>query len=269
MYLTRHQSTHGARWALDGRYLPAQFRLDSLLQQPADTIEHFLRGNAGKTPARGRLLAPIEPLHEVWAAGVTYLRSREARVSESKTKDIYEKVYEAKRVELFFKASGWRVRGHGEAVRIRHDSRWNVPEPELTLVINRENAIVGYCAGNDMSSRDIEGANPLYLPQAKIYNGACALGPGIVIADAQQQKDLPIELEILRRGACAFSGKTRTAQRPLTELAVRLGEELDFPQGVFLMTGAGIVPPDEFTLAPGDVVRITVGSLLLENTVSA
>ena len=147
-----------------------------------------------------RLLPPLDAAHEVWASGVTYLRSRDARKAESTAGDVYETVYEAERPELFMKAVGWRVVGDGSQVRVRADSRWNVPEPELVLVINRDLEIVGYCAGNDVSSRDIEGANPLYLPQAKIYDGACAVGSGIVLADVEQLRDLPITLRVTRGG---------------------------------------------------------------------
>lgn len=271
MYLTRHVNADGSRWALDGSYLKENFSLGALLALPATKTHTCLREVATDEPATAPLLAPIESMHEVWAAGVTYLRSREARLVESDTKDIYDKVYEAERVELFFKAIGWRVAGHDESVRIRGDSRWNVPEPELTLVINRDNEIVGYCAGNDMSSRDIEGANPLYLPQAKIYRGSCALGPGIVLARASDLADLPIRMEIRRNGEIVYAGETRTSQmkRPSATLADWLGRELDFPGGVFLMTGTGIVPPDAFTLIAGDKIDIRVASLVLQNTVTA
>jgi 2-dehydro-3-deoxy-D-arabinonate dehydratase len=271
MYLTRHASTHGERWALDGLYLKETFSLGALLALPAAKTNTYLREGATDEPATAPLLAPIEPMQEVWAAGVTYLKSREARLVESDTKDIYDKVYDAERVELFFKAIGWRVKGHGESVRIRGDSHWNVPEPELTLVINRDNEIVGYCAGNDMSSRDIEGSNPLYLPQAKIYTRSCALGPGIVLARASDLADLPIGMEIRRNDNIVYAGETRTSKmkRSLTALADWLGRELDFPQGAFLMTGTGIVPPDAFTLMPGDTVQISVASLVLQNAVAA
>ena len=148
--------------------------------------------------AEGALLAPIEHGAEVWGSGVTYLRSRDARKAESATADVYQKVYEAERPEIFFKAPGWRVSGPGVPVRIRKDTRWNVPEPELTLVINTHNEIVGYTVGNDMSSRDIEGQNPLYLPQAKTYDGSCALGPGIRIMQPEEMADLTIGLQIKR-----------------------------------------------------------------------
>jgi 2-dehydro-3-deoxy-D-arabinonate dehydratase len=272
MYLTRHQSANGPRWALDGRVLPLDFDLRLLLQLPAAAIPGFLRANAGSEAAGGRLLAPIEPATEVWAAGVTYLRSREARESESTVRDLYSRVYDAERPELFFKATGWRVAGHQMPIRIRRDSRWNVPEPELTLVINSGGEIVGFCTGNDVSSRDIEGENPLYLPQAKIYDGSCALGPGISLDDVdrvERLRNLSIELAVLRAGRPIFTGETHTSRikRPLQDLVACLRKELDFPHGVFLMTGTGIVPPDDFSLERGDRVRITIGELTLENDV--
>jgi len=269
MYLTRHQSPDGPRWALDGQWLPAAFSLASLLRSPRAEIHGVLGGLPTGGPAHGALLAPIDAVHDVWAAGVTYMRSREAREAESSVKDVYTRVYEAERPELFFKTNGWRVVGHGTPIRVREDSRWNVPEPELTLVINAHGEIVGYCAGNDVSSRDIEGENPLYLPQAKVYDGSCALGPGILLSDAEPLRDLPIQTDVSRGGRSAFNGQTRTARmkRPFEELVAYLTRELDFPGGVFLMTGTGIVPPSEFSLERGDHVRITIGSLTLENDV--
>jgi 2-dehydro-3-deoxy-D-arabinonate dehydratase len=156
-------------------------------------------------------------------------------------------------------------------IRIRKDSRWNVPEPELTLMINRHREIVGYCIGNDVSSRDIEGANPLYLPQAKIYSGACALGPGIEIITADQIRDIAIQIEIIRGDEIIYQDETRSSQmkRSLQELVDYLTTEMDFPQGAFLMTGTGIVPGDDFSLQPGDTVRINIGSLTLENQVDS
>jgi 2-dehydro-3-deoxy-D-arabinonate dehydratase len=205
----------------------------------------------------------------VWAAGVTYLRSREARRVESQVADVYDRVYLAERPELFFKSLGWRVAGTGMPIRIRADSRWNVPEPELVLVINRHREIVGYCAGNDVSSRDIEGENPLYLPQAKVYSGSCALGPGVLLCEAGALNDLPIQLHVRRGSETACAGETTTAsmKRTFSSLAAYLTSELDFPHGVFLMTGTGIVPGDTFTLQAGDVVRIQVGALSIENRV--
>ena len=271
MYLTRHQVAGGSRWAVDGQALPDDFELRRLLDLPSATVPNFLRGIVRtEATASGPLLAPVDSFTEVWAAGVTYLRSREAREAESTVSDLYSRVYDAERPELFFKAVGWRVSGHAMPIRIRRDSSWNVPEPELTLVINARGEIVGFCAGNDVSSRDIEGANPLYLPQAKIYDGACALGPGISLCEADTLSNLSIELAVTRNGHAIFASETRTSRikRPLQELVDYLRRELDFPNGVFLMTGTGIVPPDDFSLAAGDQVRITIGDLTLENEVA-
>ncbi len=269
MNLSRHKTETGARWALDGELLPAGFSLEFLLELPREAARRVLNDLPRKGLPKGATLAPIEAHQEVWASGVTYLRSREARMAESETKDVYDKVYAAERPELFFKALGWRVAGDAQAVRIREDSHWNVPEPELVLVVNRFGEILGFTVGNDMSSRDIEGENPLYLPQAKVYNGSCALGPKIVITDVAELRDMAVNLEILRDGEAAFSGESRTSnmKRKLEELVDYLMKEVDFPHGVFLMTGTGIVPPENFTLEPGDEVRITVGSLTLSNHV--
>jgi 2-dehydro-3-deoxy-D-arabinonate dehydratase len=269
MYLTKHLSEDGPRWALDGGLLPPQVGLDLLLQLPKSALGGFLESlPRGAAPA-GRQLAPIDPMTEVWAAGVTYLRSRTAREAESTVKDVYARVYEADRPELFWKAIGWRVVGHQMPIRVRDDSGWNVPEPELTLVVNASMEIVGYCAGNDVSSRDIEGENPLYLPQAKVYDGSCALGPGILLCDVEDLRDLPIGLSITRDGRQVFEGETRTAQmkRTLEDLVSFLGKELAQPRGVFLMTGTGIVPPPDFSMGKGDRVRVTIGRLTLENDV--
>ncbi len=269
-YLTRHQTASGPRWAINGRVLPDAFHLDLLLQCPLAEIEDALDAAATGARMEDPLIAPIEDTQEVWAAGVTYVRSREARVAESSTADLYQKVYEAERVEVFFKAVGWRVMGDGDAVRVRRDSGWSVPEPELTLLINRAGEIVGYTAGNDVSSRDIEGQNPLYLPQAKIYDGACALGPGVVIASADSMRSLPVRMTIERGGEVLFEGETSTSKlkRSLEEMVRWLTRELSFPEGVFLMTGTGVVPPDDFSLRLGDKVRIEVGALTLENQVA-
>jgi 2-dehydro-3-deoxy-D-arabinonate dehydratase len=208
------------------------------------------------------LRAPIAS-QEVWAAGVTYRRSREARREESRSAgggDFYDRVYDAARPELFFKAPGHRVIGPGGAVRIRRDSRWNVPEPELTLAINRRGKIIGYTIGNDMSSRDIEGQNPLYLPQAKVYDGSCAIGPGIWVTDEALPATTEIRLEIVRGDAVAFQGSTTLAQmkRDPGELVEYLYRECAFPTGCYLLTGTGVVPPDSFTLDHGDEVRIII-----------
>ncbi len=267
MILTRYRSLGAARWALDNRHLSPDFTLARALQERAADLPTLLTSHLTGEQASGHPLPPIETEQEVWASGVTYLRSREAREAESATADVYQRVYEAERPELFFKAAGWRVVGPGDAIRIRRDSGWNVPEPELTLVLNRYGEIVGYCAGNDVSSRDIEGANPLYLPQAKVYDGSCALGAGIVLASAEELDSVSISLEIARGGEVVFSGATdlgRMKRRP-QELADYLFRELSFPWGAFLMTGTGIVPGEDFTLQVGDVVRVRVGETQLEN----
>jgi 2-dehydro-3-deoxy-D-arabinonate dehydratase len=223
------------------------------------------------SPQQPHWLPPVD-LQEVWAAGVTYLRSRDARQVEAVDGgDVYARVYLAQRPELFFKARGAAVVGPRGDVGIRRDAGWSVPEPELALVINPALEVVGWTAGNDMSSRDLEGENPLYLPQAKIYTGSCALGPGIVLEPvAGRWPDVAIGVAIERGGRVAFAGETHTSQirRRPDELVEYLGRCLAFPDGAVLMTGTGIVPPEEFTLAAGDVVQITVGGLSpLINTV--
>jgi 2-dehydro-3-deoxy-D-arabinonate dehydratase len=210
----------------------------------------------------GDLLPPIGS-QEVWAAGVTYFRSRNARMDESRSSggsDFYDRVYGAERPELFFKATPHRVAGHGQPVHIRRDARWSIPEPELTLVIASSGRIVGYTIGNDMSSRDIEGENPLYLPQAKIYDRSCALGPGIYVSSRPLESATGIELLIVRNGETAFAGRTSldSMKRSPQSLVEYLYRESTFPQGCFLLTGTGIVPPSDFTLAAGDEVRITI-----------
>jgi 2-dehydro-3-deoxy-D-arabinonate dehydratase len=180
--------------------------------------------------------------------------------SQSGGGDFYDRVYTAPRPELFFKSSPHRVAGHGQDIRIRKDSRWNFPEPELTLVVTSQGMIVGYTVGNDVSSRDIEGENPLYLPQAKVYDRSCALGPGILIANEDLPESTSISLTILRQGSEVFEGHTQLAQlkRSPRELVDYLFREDRFPTGCFLMTGTGIVPPSSFTLMSGDQVRIHV-----------
>ena len=208
------------------------------------------------------VLAPIGG-QEVWAAGVTYYRSRNARMEESKSAgggDFYDRVYHAERPELFFKATAHRVVGHGGKVAIRSDARWSVPEPELALFINPLGKIVGYTIGNDMSSRDIEGENPLYLPQAKVYDRSCALGPCLLVSDEPLPAATEIAIEIRRDHGAAFSGSTtlKEMKRKPEELASYLYHSSSFPQGCFLLTGTGIVPPDTFTLRVGDEIRITI-----------
>ncbi len=211
--------------------------------------------------AKPHLLPPLTS-QEVWAAGVTYLRSREARMEESLDGgSFYDKVYYAKRPELFLKATPNRVVGPNTNIRIRKDSNWNVPEPELALLIGPRGNLVAFTIGNDVSSRDIEGQNPLYLPQAKVYSGSCALGPAFVLADSVPDvKLLTIQLEIRRESEVVFAGRTNIAQmkRTLGDLISYLFREQEFSDGVILLTGTGIVPPDEFTLLPGDIVEITV-----------
>ncbi len=229
-------------------------------------------GGAVQDFSSARILAPIGN-QEVWAAGVTYYRSRSARMEESKSAgggDFYDRVYLAERPELFFKSTASRVAGPGSHVRIRSDAKWNVPEPELTLLINDRGQIIGYTVGNDMSSRDIEGENPLYLPQAKVYDRSCALGPCVLITPEPLATTTPIRLEIVRDGAAAFSAATTLAElkRAPTSLVEYLFRDNSFPFGTFLMTGTGIVPPDTFTLASGDRVRITIDPIgTLENDV--
>ena len=214
-------------------------------------------------------LAPIGS-QEVWAAGVTYYRSRNARMEESKSAgggDFYDRVYHAERPELFFKATAHRVVGPGERVAIRDDARWSVPEPELALFISPGGKIVGYTIGNDMSSRDIEGENPLYLPQAKVYDRSCALGPCLLIADEPLAQSTEIKIEIRRGNDLAFSGATMLSKMKRTpeDLVKYLYRASSFPQGSFLLTGTGVVPPDSFTLQMGDEIRITIppiGSLI-------
>jgi 2-dehydro-3-deoxy-D-arabinonate dehydratase len=270
MYLSHHQTANGPRWALDEHYLPQDFTLERLLEMPGAGVRSFLEGLGSERPAEDPLLPPIEPAHEVWASGVTYLQSREARELESTDADAYQKIYDAERPELFFKAPGWRVVGPGDVIRVRGDSSWNVPEPELVLIVNSEMEIVGYTAGNDVSSRDIEGENTLYLPQAKVYDGACSLGPGIVPSGPDGMRDLRITMSIRRGEAIVFKDEINTSQmkRSPEELAAYLGKELAFPGGAFLMTGTGIVPEEEFTLGSGDLVEISVGDLVLKNEVA-
>jgi 2-dehydro-3-deoxy-D-arabinonate dehydratase len=222
-------------------------------------------------PSAVHLLPPIDR-QEVWAAGVTYKRSQVARMEESESgASHYDKVYTADRPELFFKGMANRVSGPGEPLRVRRDSQWSVPEPEFTLVLDPEMRIVGYTIGNDMSARDIEGENPLYLPQAKVYRQCCGLGPAITLAS--EPLDLPgttITLTIRRRGEVVFTGDTNLGQlnRKLADLADWLGRENEFPDGAFLLTGTGVVPPDEFTLEDGDRVAIDVAGIgTLENPV--
>jgi 2-dehydro-3-deoxy-D-arabinonate dehydratase len=237
----------------------------------------YVRGATQGRPVRqfnpATILAPAAN-QEVWAAGVTYYRSRNARMEESKDAgagNFYDRVYSAERPELFFKATGSRVIGPNQSVRIRSDAKWSVPEPELTMLVNPAGVIVGYTIGNDMSSRDIEGENPLYLPQAKVYDGSCALGPCILLSPEPLAKSTAIHLEITREGQIVFAGDTTLAElkRDPKQLVAYLLRDNTFPYGVFLMTGTGIVPSDEFTLSSGDVIGISIDHIgLLENPVA-
>ncbi len=247
----------------EGQYYSIPEKWDAILNVddlPTWLIHAARTGQATRLPAA--LLPPIGS-QEVWAAGVTYFRSRTARMEESKSAgggDFYDRVYAAARPELFFKGLGHRVVGPGGNVRIRQDSKWNVPEPELTLVVNRRGQIVGYTIGNDMSSRDIEGENPLYLPQAKVYDGSFALGPSMLVAEGPLPASTEIRLEIDSGGEPVFRGSTTLAQlkRKPEELVEYLYRELSFPSGCYLLTGTGVVPPDAFSLAAGDEIRITI-----------
>ncbi|MGN6495626.1 MAG: fumarylacetoacetate hydrolase family protein [Agriterribacter sp.] len=221
---------------------------------------------------KNHLLPPIQS-QEVWAAGVTYLRSRDARMEESKESGgatFYDKVYEAERPELFFKSLSHRVAGTGQEVYIRRDSTWNVPEPELTLFMNSKGDIQAYTIGNDMSSRSIEGENPLYLPQAKSYERSAALGPCLYIPESPISPGTVISMNIMRSGKSVFEGNINIGmmKRTLPELAGFLFREMDFPVGAFLMTGTCLVPDNDFTLQENDVVNISIENIgTLSNTV--
>jgi len=228
-------------------------------------------GEAPRPLAAVRLLAPIDR-HEVWGAGVTYERSKIAREEESaQGGSFYDLVYRAPRPELFFKATPERVVGPGAAVRVRSDTAWCVPEPEVGLVLAPDLSIVGYTAGNDVSARDIEGENPLYLPQAKVYDACCALGPYVTLAGSMPPAgSIGVHLVVTRDGATTVEGRTSVARmaRTFEELVRWLGLDNTFPNGAVLLTGTGVVPPDEFSLRPGDLVRITIDGVgVLENSV--
>lgn len=248
--------------------------LDSILvhEAPLDHVGALFDGGRPTTEPTD----PLPPIgtQEVWAAGVTYRRSRDARKVESERSGgevFYDLVYEAERPELFFKATPHRVVGHRQAVNIRRDSTWDVPEPEFTLVVSAGGDVVGATVGNDMSSRSIEGENPLYLPQAKVYSACAALGPCIVLTDEVPASNTAISMQIERDGDTVFEGATALdrIKRTFDELVEHLFRDNDFPTGVFLMTGTGIVPGDGFTLRSGDLVRITIDGIgTLENSVA-
>ncbi|OGA49559.1 MAG: hypothetical protein A3F74_10470 [Betaproteobacteria bacterium RIFCSPLOWO2_12_FULL_62_58] len=251
--------------------MPADITLASLLNGTAADFAASLHVRGGQVvPAGARLLAPVAE-QEIWAAGVTYERSREARREESRVADLYDRVYEAERPEVFFKSPGRWVRGTGAPIGIRADSTWDVPEPELALVVNSRGDVVAYTIGNDMSSRSIEGENALYLPQAKYYTGACAIGPCLVpVADAPPLHDMTVALRITRADKTMFDDCVAVARMKRTpeELVDWLFRAQEFPEGVVLLTGTGLVPAGDFTLLPRDEVIISITGLgELRNTV--
>jgi 2-dehydro-3-deoxy-D-arabinonate dehydratase len=238
---------------------------DRLLDKAMEVISSLSPAPEPAQILREELVAPIGG-QELWASGVTYFRSKQGRQEESREAggaDFYSRVYEAARPELFFKATRERVVGHGEKVRIRKDSSWDVPEPELVLMLSSNGKLVGYTLGNDMSSRSIEGENPLYLPQAKTYDGCAALGPCVLVAEEPLAPETTIRLTIRRRGTDVFGGEVAISQikRSFEELAGYLFRELSFSKGVLLMTGTGIVPGRDFTLRSGDLVTISVDEI--------
>ena len=241
----------------------------AILRRGATGLAGAAATSAGDAVPNGsRILAPVDD-QEIWAAGVTYERSRDARMDESAEPSVYDRVYEADRPELFFKSPGWRVRGTGERIGIRADSAWDVPEPELAVLVASDLTIAGYTIGNDVSSRTIEGENPLYLPQAKFYDGSCALGPALVPA-SEATPPFTLRLLVRRDGEVLVDESTTTARlrRSLGGLVEFLGRALELPSGAVLLTGTGVVPEPSFTLRKGDVVRIEAGSLgVLENSV--
>lgn len=275
MQLAKYRSADGTTQVgcvEDGQIVALNFQ-NSECQSLADLLDAANPGqvanqlrDASQTQALSEvsLLPPIDQ-QEVWAAGVTYKRSKTARMEESEAAaSCYDRVYESPRPELFLKATPSRVSGPQQPLRIRVDAEWNVPEPEITLVINSRKELVGYTIGNDMSSRDIEGDNPLYLPQAKVYNQCCGLGPVITLADAMPaREEIGIQLVIHRDGAQVFDGATSVAQmaRSFEDLIQWLGRDNDFPGGAFLLTGTGIVPDSDFTLRPADVVDISIDGI--------
>ncbi|MCU1323661.1 MAG: 2-hydroxyhepta-2,4-diene,7-dioate isomerase [Acidobacteriaceae bacterium] len=271
-----YRTQHGCYVEEGGSYfLIPNATWDDLVVQ--DDLEAFCRSvvqgaTPSDAPSQADILAPIQS-QEVWAAGVTYYRSRSARIEESKDAgggDFYDRVYSAERPEIFFKATGPRVVGPNDTVHIRSDAKWSVPEPELTLLINPAGKIVGYTIGNDMSSRDIEGENPLYLPQAKMYDRSCALGPCVLLLSQPISLETLIQIEILRGGKPEFAGSVQLTElkRDPVSLVQYLFRDNSFPKGCYLMTGTGVVPPDNITLAKGDVVRITIGAIgVLSNEV--
>ena len=271
MYLLRLEGGRIAVERENGLFVLAVNSLADLLSRPLAEIRTLVT-EANEPTADGERLAPIDGRTEVWASGVTYQRSRTARMDESTDPDIYDRVYAAARPELFFKAPAWRVVTDGEPVAIRDDSTWDVPEPELAVIANRFGEIIGYGACNDMSSRSLEGENPLYLPQAKVFAGACALGPAIRPAWEVDTAAIPIRLTIERDGHTVVDDSTSTVAlvRKLPDLVAALFHAENFPDGAWLSTGTGIVPPDDFTLRVGDTVTVDIGGVATTtNTVAS
>jgi 2-dehydro-3-deoxy-D-arabinonate dehydratase len=240
--------------------------LSAVFEAPdvAGAARRMAKSTAAVSLSDVTLLAPIDQ-QEVWAAGVTYKRSKTARMEESaEAASCYDRVYESPRPELFFTATPHRVAGPGQPIRIRGDARWSVPEPELTLVLNSRRHLVGFTIGNDMSSRDIEGENPLYLPQAKVYDACCGLGPWVTLASAMPPaREIGIRMRVVRGTETAFAGETSIAEmaRSFEDLVGWLGRDNSFPHGVFLLTGTGIVPDSDFTLLVGDLVEISIDGI--------
>ena len=280
MMLVRHRDPQG-------RPAVSMLDRDGLAPLDASSVAAFLAAGARgrdeavemarqsairRSPDGVELLAPVDGRMEVWACGVTYRRSRDARVEESATHDVYERVYDAERPEVFFKSAAWRVVGHGDSITVRRDARISVPEPELAAVVAADGTIVGYTICDDVSSRDIEGENPLYLPQAKVWKGSCAVGPGIALAASLTDPcSLAITMRIVRSGEVVFAGASSTAGlvRGIDELVAAVVAEDDFPDGLVVSTGTGLVPPIEFTLLAGDVVDIDIEGIgTLTNTVA-
>lgn len=278
-FLLRCQHDGAIRWALqtqdETRLLPDSFQFSQWLAGSTEDVQAHIdtltQSAAEAIPTPEALLAPVDA-QEIWASGVTYLRSRDARQEEAQDGgDVYARVYHAQRPELFFKSLAYKAVGQGDAVGIRQDATWNVPEPELALVLNPAMQVIGFTIGNDMSSRDIEGENPLYLPQAKVYDKSCALGPRIWLNPANVWPDVTIAITISRSDEAVFQAETNTGQikRTLPELASYLGRSHTLDYGALLLTGTGVVPPSDFTLQAGDVVSITIEPIgTLTNTVT-
>ncbi|HEX5205523.1 MAG TPA: fumarylacetoacetate hydrolase family protein [Actinoplanes sp.] len=265
--LHRLRAGNAARWAVcqDGAWGELDGSLADLLAVPLDqaraVVEAAAREAGGERPG-AEVLPPLDR-QEVWAAGVTYLRSRDGRKEESGHGSLYDHVYDNDRPEIFFKSSPWRVVGDRDAVGVRADSGWDVPEAEVGLVLNAAGEVFGYTLANDMSSRSIEGENPLYLPQAKIYDRSCAIGPAIVPSWVAGPGPFAIGLRVLRAGREAYAGTTSTSAmaRSFADLAAWLFRALSFPAGVVLLTGTGVVPDADFTACPGDTIEITSTAL--------